>query len=122
MVKRILALSLLMVGLVACGSGGGASAEADTINTVGASSCNCSVGMYNTRTREQYLTTTRRVSTPLCDESDEYKSNTCDHDEQELCTLIQPNWYTALGNGSDCGEGGSGDECFAWEPRVWCKN
>ena len=44
MVKRILALSLLMVGLVGCGSGGGAESELATESTIsigveGATAC-----------------------------------------------------------------------------------
>ena len=50
MVKRILALSLLMVGLVACGSGGGASAEADTLNTTNDTKCYCRVELLPSET------------------------------------------------------------------------
>ena len=113
MVKRILALSLLMVGLAACGSGGGASAEADPINTTGAPMCNCSVGV---RRFFKYIpTTTTRVSTPLCDMSNDWGGGCTDL--KALCTLIQPDWATRdrdINIDVDKYDG-------MWEPYVWCK-
>ena len=58
MVKRILALSLLMVGLAACGSGGGASAEADTLFITDEDrmqKCNCSNAMYTKQLKDPRL-------------------------------------------------------------------
>ena len=82
MVKRILALSLLMVGLAACGSGGGASAEADTLNTlwIPTSNCNCSSVMYkeellddpnNTEDGIEYA-----MNNPVC-KQDQYNKYLC---------------------------------------------
>ena len=58
MVKRILALSLLMVGLAACGSGGGAYADADTLFITDEDrmqKCNCSNAMYTKQIKDPRL-------------------------------------------------------------------
>ena len=73
MVKRILALSLLMVGLAACGSGGGASAEADTLQSKWIQKCNCSAAMYYNYLGENTIsifpadTSKKALITPICD-------------------------------------------------------
>ena len=114
MVKRILALSLLMVGLAACGSGGGASAEADTINNTGAPMCNCSVGVH--RFYKYSPTITSRLSTPLCDMANDW-GGACT-DQKALCTLIQPDWAT---RDSDSYSKADAENDGMWEPYVWCK-
>ena len=86
MVKRILALSLLMVGLAACGSGGGASAEADTLNTKWIQKCNCSAAMYDKHLREHRIifpadTSKKALITPICDPYGD-KTRLCSYDRE----------------------------------------
>ena len=97
MVKRILALSLLMVGLAGCGSGGGASAEADTLNTTPATTCMCTVTnnmyiIYQTLHNDYNLI---QVDTTLCKTGNLFFG--C-QSYPELCTSIDPSWKNDMPN------------------------
>ena len=91
MVKRILALSLLMVGLVACGSGGGASAEAESLNDGPDPSCQCIV--YEQRRVNEFSSNSgwHTASTDLCNTDNLNHSYGCANYDV-LCTLIITDW------------------------------
>ena len=90
MVKRILALSLLMVGLVACGSGGGASAEADTVNATPEPTCQCSVTHIADNT-VPFTSPAKNASGDMCNSENLYLSFGCAN-FAALCTLILKDW------------------------------
>ena len=89
MVKRILALSLLMVCLSACGGGGGATAEADTLNVTTDPSCQCIV--YLPSTVFNFNSGWQKISSDLCNSENMYVSFGCTKNE-ELCNLVSKDW------------------------------
>ena len=91
MVKRMLALSLLMVGLAGCGSGGGASAEADTRNSTPAPNCLCSVLTFTPA--GGHIVESKLADLSLCNYNVKSYPIGCAA-YPELCTLIQPKWST----------------------------
>ena len=100
MVKRILALSLLMVGLAACGSGGGASAEAESLNDRPAPSCQCIVFSSPGDDNSGWHTN----STDLCDTEYLNLSFGCANYDA-LCTLILNKWgYTMMVGAANTGD------------------
>ena len=100
MVKRILGLSLLMVGLAGCGSGdgggGGASAVADALNSTPAPTCACSIilpasGGEPDGGYKVFSATEKLVATPLCNNELSGHMYGCSNYKQ-LCTELLSDW------------------------------
>ena len=90
MVKRILALSLLMVCLSACGSGGGATAEFASLNATPEPTCQCSVYQLLVK-NGGYTSPAINVSTELCNSENLHLSFGCAN-YTVLCNLLLKDW------------------------------
>ena len=101
MVKRILALSLLMVGLAACGGGGGATAEADTLNVTPEPTCQCIV--YMPSTNLILNSGWQKISSDLCNPENKYFSSPYSGcaSYEELCNLVSKDWSFYTNAGAD---------------------